>query len=167
MAVPKGVFANLEVKRLQMKIDELVYRVLAVVILCAMLLPWSSGSLSGMARAACTVTAGNWHEVGADSACAGGISENSGEGLRELSGHPQKVRSIPSVRCTLEELEETVETLSVAFLGQGYHGPQAIINAADGRPEDTGGLAGIEAQSLGGEGRLRGAGKGDGADAYL
>ena len=43
-----------------------------------MLLPWDSGSLSRVALAACPVTAGNWHEVGTDSACAGGISDNSG-----------------------------------------------------------------------------------------
>ena len=43
-----------------------------------MLLPWGVRSLGGTARAACPVTAGNWHEVGTDSACAGGISDNSG-----------------------------------------------------------------------------------------
>jgi hypothetical protein len=31
-----------------------------------------------MAQAACLVTAGNWWEVGADSACAGAISDHSG-----------------------------------------------------------------------------------------
>jgi len=59
------------------KTRNLLYRVLIVVILCAMLLPCNSGSLSRVARAACPVTAENWHEVGADSACAGGISNNS------------------------------------------------------------------------------------------
>ena len=62
-----------------MKIRKLFYRVLIVVILCTMLLPWGGGSLSGMARAGCPVTAENWHEVGTDSACAGGISDNSGD----------------------------------------------------------------------------------------
>jgi hypothetical protein len=61
-----------------MKIRKFFYRVLTVVILCAMLLPWGGGSLSGTAQAACPVTAENWHEVGTDSACAGGISDNSG-----------------------------------------------------------------------------------------
>jgi len=46
-----------------------------------MLLPWGVRSLGGTARAACPVTAGNWHEVGTDSACAGGISDNSGDSL--------------------------------------------------------------------------------------
>jgi len=59
-----------------MKTRKLFYRILTVLILCAMLLPWSSGSLSRTAQAACPITAGNWHEVGADSACAGGISNN-------------------------------------------------------------------------------------------
>jgi hypothetical protein len=61
-----------------MKIRKLFYRVLTIVILCAMLLPWDSGSLSGIARAACPVTAESWDEVGTDSACSGGISNNSG-----------------------------------------------------------------------------------------
>jgi len=61
-----------------MKIRKLFYRVLTVVTLCVMLLPWNSGSLSRVAQAACPVTAENWHEVGADSACAGGISNNGG-----------------------------------------------------------------------------------------
>jgi hypothetical protein len=65
-------------KEATMKI-KLFYRVLTVVILCAMLLPWSSGSLSGTAQAACPVTAENWQEVGADSACAGGISDNNAD----------------------------------------------------------------------------------------
>ena len=59
-----------------MKTRKLFYRVLTVVILCAVLLPWGGGSRT--AQAACPVTAENWHEVGADSACAGGISNNSG-----------------------------------------------------------------------------------------
>ena len=45
-------------------------------------------------------------------------------------------------------MEDAVETLPVAFFSQGDHGSQAIVNATDGRPEDAGGLAGIEAQSL-------------------
>jgi hypothetical protein len=59
-----------------------INRILTALIL-AMLLPGSSGSLSGTARAACPVTAENWHEVGADSSCGGGISDNSGD-----SGQP-------------------------------------------------------------------------------
>jgi len=61
-----------------MKTHQLFCRVLTVVILCAVLLPWSSGSLSRTAQAACPVTAENWQEVGTDSACTGGISDNSG-----------------------------------------------------------------------------------------
>jgi hypothetical protein len=52
--------------------------ILTALILVTMLLPWGSGSLSGTARAACPVTAENWQEVGTDSACAGGISDQSG-----------------------------------------------------------------------------------------
>jgi hypothetical protein len=52
--------------------------ILIALMLATMLPPWGSRSLSGTAQAACPVTAGNWHEVGADSACAGGISNNSG-----------------------------------------------------------------------------------------
>jgi len=56
-------------------------RILTALILATMLLPWGSGSLSETARAACPVTAENWHEVGTDSACAGGISDNSGDSV--------------------------------------------------------------------------------------
>ena len=55
-----------------------ISRILTALILATVLLPWSTGSLSRTARAACPVTAENWHEVGIDSACAGGISNNSG-----------------------------------------------------------------------------------------
>lgn len=42
-----------------MKTRKLFYRILTIVILCAVLLPWSKGSLSGTARAACPITAEN------------------------------------------------------------------------------------------------------------
>jgi hypothetical protein len=61
-----------------MKTHNLFYRVLTIVILCVLLLPWGSGSLGRMARAACPVTAEGWHEVGAGSASGGGISANDG-----------------------------------------------------------------------------------------
>jgi len=64
-----------------MGIRKLFQRGLTFMIMCVMLLPWGSGSLSRMAQAACPVTAEDWHEVGADSACAGGISDNSGDSL--------------------------------------------------------------------------------------
>jgi hypothetical protein len=53
-----------------------ISRILTALILATMLLPWGSGGLSRTVLAACPVTAGNWHEIGADSACAGGISNN-------------------------------------------------------------------------------------------
>ena len=55
-----------------------ISRILTALIMATMLLPWNSGSLSRVARAACPVTAENWHEVGPDSACAGGISDSNG-----------------------------------------------------------------------------------------
>jgi hypothetical protein len=55
-----------------------ISRILTAFILAMMLLPWGSGGLSRTAGAACPVTAENWQEVGADSACAGDISDNSG-----------------------------------------------------------------------------------------
>lgn len=47
-----------------------------------------------------------------------------------------------------------VEPLAIILLGQGDHSSEAIVNAAYGCLEDTSSLAGVEAQSLGGEGRL-------------
>jgi hypothetical protein len=62
-----------------MKIYEVFYCALFVVILCAVLLPWSSRSLDGTGRAAYLVAVGNWHEVGVGSASGGGISDNNGD----------------------------------------------------------------------------------------
>ena len=64
-----------------MKIRELVYCALTVVILCAGLLLWGSRSLDGTGRAACLVVTGNWHEVGAGSASGGGISDNGSNSM--------------------------------------------------------------------------------------
>jgi len=60
-----------------MKISEVFYCALFVVILCAVLL-WSSRSPGGIGRAAYLIAVGNWHEVGAGSASGGGISDNNG-----------------------------------------------------------------------------------------